>query len=336
MKQRVVRLVQKNVAVQVNKILARFNLFVLYRIGAAIGDQVCMSAVVRMLHEQYGFKIMVICTYPEIFKYNPRVWKMLSFYEIPAYFRKSVRRLIDFLCGDHIENFCFPSVQGRSLAEYMRETKTVCHLVEAHSKHFKLPLQYGTMSPEIYLSTDEIKHCKEKYRLPEPYAVIQSMGKTSFTPVKEWGAQNFQAVTKLLDRINWVQVGTADDPILEGAVNLCGKTSLRELACIIRGAKFVLSVEGLLNHLAAAFATLSFVVFSGYLPTHIALYPHTIPIAMNSQLACRPCGLLQPCPYRDKPCMQGMTPDYVAAIIRENLHKSSATSEVFCSSIGSV
>ena len=57
------QLLQKPMSGIVNYILKVFNIFIIYRIGSAIGDQLCMSAIVRLINEQYPFKIVVISSY---------------------------------------------------------------------------------------------------------------------------------------------------------------------------------------------------------------------------------------------------------------------------------
>ena len=58
-----------------NFLLRNLSIFVIYRIGRSIGDQLCMTAVIRLINEQHPFKILVISSYPEIFYNNPRIWK---------------------------------------------------------------------------------------------------------------------------------------------------------------------------------------------------------------------------------------------------------------------
>ena len=41
----------------INFLLRSINIFVIYRIGTAIGDQLCMSAVIRLISKQHPFKI---------------------------------------------------------------------------------------------------------------------------------------------------------------------------------------------------------------------------------------------------------------------------------------
>ena len=69
------QLLQKPLSGIINHVLKMFNVFIIYRIGKTIGDQLCMTSVIRLINEQHPFKILVISSYPEIFYNNPRIWK---------------------------------------------------------------------------------------------------------------------------------------------------------------------------------------------------------------------------------------------------------------------
>ena len=97
------QILQKPLSGIVNYILKMFNVFIIYRIGSAIGDQLCMSAVVRLINEQYPFKIVVISSYPEIFYNNPRIWKCFGVRGSGLY----LSRILRFLSGAQLENFLF-------------------------------------------------------------------------------------------------------------------------------------------------------------------------------------------------------------------------------------
>lgn len=105
------------------------------------------------------------------------------------------------------------------------------------------------------------------------------------------------------------------DPI-PGAADLRGRTpDLRRLAYLVSRAGFVLCLEGLYNHMAAAFRTPAFVVCSGFTHPELAAYPDSVLLSAAEQPPCAPCWLRTPCPVPGKPCMAGLTPEFVAAAI---------------------
>ena len=63
----------------------------------------------------------------------------------------------------------------------------------------------------------------------------------------------FQQVCHALsERYTLVQIGSATDPKLDGALDYRGRTSLRESAAILASSKIFIGLEGLLMHLARA------------------------------------------------------------------------------------
>ena len=159
---------------------------------------------------------------------------------------------------------------------------------------------------------------KKKFEfLPKNFAIIQPIGKTTYTPNKEWGFDKFQNVVEKTKEINWVQSGLKDDLLLKYVLDLRGETkSLRELAFLISKADFVLCLEGLLNHLAAAVNTKSFVVFSGFSQIELAKYDTSIAIAKVPQVECSPCWLLENCPKEKKYCTEDiLVEDVVESVV---------------------
>jgi len=305
----IISFVARNIA---NIILKQLNIFIIYRFGNAIGDQVCMSAVIKALKEQKNYKVIVFSSYPEIFYNNQKVWKNIDISKYPILIQRIIKKVLEKSQGGYIENFLF-QYQNKSLENYMRETKAKISLIEAHSLHFKEKLDLKDAKPEIYFSDEEIKEFNEKFEFLKDFSIIQPVGKTTYTPNKEWGFEKYQkVVNKTKDKINWVQVGLENEKLLENIVDFRGKTkSLRELAFVISKANFVLSNEGLLNHLAVSVGTKSFVVFSGFHPVEIAKYDTTIPIVENLQVECAPCWLREKCPKEKKWCIEDISVEEV-------------------------
>jgi hypothetical protein len=306
------QLLQKPLSGVVNYILKMFNVFIVYRIGSAIGDQLCMSAVIRLINEQHFFKIVVISSYPEIFYNNPRIWKCFGVRENGLY----LPRILRFLSGAQLENFLFKNDKF-SFEEYMRDNNSQLHLVQAHAMHFKINIDFNQISNELYLSELEIKTYTKKFNLPKTFSVIQPNPKKSYTPNKQWGVNNYQEVVTQLKDINWIQVGVDGDLILNDVENYVGITSLRELAFLIKNAEFVLADEGLFNHMASSVGSRSYVVYSGFHPTEISHYDGTISIVNNPQVECAPCWLKVNCPKKIKYCTEEISVNQVINVIKK-------------------
>jgi len=290
-----------------NFLLRNLNIFVIYRIGTAIGDQLCMTAVIRLMNEQYPFKILVISSYPEIFYNNPRVWKCFGVRGSGFY----LSRILRFLSGAQLENFLFKN-DKLSYEEYMREYGNNLHLVQAHSLHFKHNIDFTEILNEIYFSKSEIKEYKNKFDLPEVYSVVQPNSKLTYTPNKQWKIDNFQYVINKRQNVRWVQVGESGEFLLNNVEDYRGKTSLREFFYIISRAKFVFATEGIINHIASAFGVKSYVVSSGF--SNIVLSKYNNSVFFDSSHSCgkSPCWLLEECGVFKKPCLSNIDPDEVA------------------------
>ncbi len=305
----------------VNKLLKILNIFILYRFGSAIGDQLCMTAIVENLFDQHKLKVVIFSNYSEFFENNPKVYKNYSFKRIPKLLRNILLSFLRICEGDNIANFCFPANSKITLEQYMRKTKAKISLIEAHSLYFQKKLGLKNSSPKIYFSNAELQRFAEKFnKLPSNFSIIQPIGKTTYTPNKEWGFNNFQKVVDSNKNILWIQAGLHNDALLDNVIDYRGKTdNLRELAYVISKARFILSLEGLLNHIAASVGTKSFCIFSGFHPTEIATYSTTVPIVLDPQEECSPCWLLDKCPQDRKYCTDKILPEHIINTIKANL-----------------
>ena len=307
-KELVVKTLKHPLSVVINYLFKRFNIFVIYRIGNAIGDQLCMSAVVRLIDEQYPYRIVVISSYPEIFYNNPRVWKNIGVKRFSLY----ISRVLRFFSGPQLENFLFKN-NKYSFEEYMRSSGKGLHLVEAHSLHFNHGINYNIIQNEIHLSKSEIKKYAKKFNLPESYSVIQPNSKRSYTPNKQWSMENFQQVVDKRNDIHWVQVGGQNEFLLKNVQDYRGRTTLRELFYIVSRSQFVFANEGLINHIASAFKVTSYVISSGFSSISLAKYTNSVFFNTNDSCDRSPCWLLEECGISGKPCLSNINPEIVAS-----------------------
>ena len=307
-KELVVKTLKHPLSVVINYLFKRFNIFVIYRIGNAIGDQLCMSAVVRLIDEQYPYRIVVISSYPEIFYNNPRVWKNIGVKRFSLY----ISRVLRFFSGPQLENFLFKN-NKYSFEEYMRSSGKGLHLVQAHSLHFNHGINYNIIQNEIHLSKSEIEKYAKKFNLPESYSVIQPNSKISYTPNKQWDVCNFQKVVDKRCDIYWVQVGSQNEFLLKNVQDYRGRTTLRELFYIVSRSQFVFANEGLINHIASAFNVKSYVALSGFHDVSIAKYVNSVFFDARDSCDSSPCWLLDECGVSGKPCLSNIDPEKVAS-----------------------
>lgn len=296
--------------------LRRRGMFVVHRLFASsIGEPLCMTPIVHELHERFGWRVVVFSHHPEVFAGNPHVFHHV---DVSHWSRRRLRwakRLSRYVDGGRVECAAFPNHDG-TLEECVRRTGTMDLLPRTITRHFRCRPDFRYTHCEVHLDAEECSRFARELGLPPRFALIHSEGVTHYTPIKGWGSERFQAVVDAMPEVAWVQIGQPGERALRGCIDLRGRTNLRALAYVVREAAFLVCQEGMYNHLASAFRTPSFVVFSGFHPPTVATYDNTIPIVRSPQVACAPCMLLQPCPVPGKPCTADIPPAHVVARIR--------------------
>lgn len=152
---------------------------------------------------------------------------------------------------------------------------------------------------DVYLSADEqrwMSQVQEITRMQLPYWIIGAGGKFDFT-AKWWPSERYQQVVDhFRGRILFVQVGEKHHhhPSLNGVLDLCGKTDLRQMIRLMHHAQGVLCPVTLHMHLAAAVPVRKgmpknrpcVVVAGGREPAQWEAYPHHQYLHRNGLLPC--------------------------------------------------
>ena len=126
------------------------------------------------------------------------------------------------------------------------------HLAHAMSEHFDFDLEYKDLENEFFFSKDELKKFESEIRLPSKFALIQSTSKHSFTKNKEWKIEGMQSIIDYFRDIEWIQIGKNDEPRLNNCKNMLN-LNIREVAFVISKCQYIVTYEGLFNHLASCF-----------------------------------------------------------------------------------
>jgi ADP-heptose:LPS heptosyltransferase len=124
-----------------------------------------------------------------------------------------------------------------------------------------------------------------------------------------------QKVVDGFSGIAWVQVGLSSDYHLKGVTYKFDLT-IREMAFLTYKCKFLVSLEGVFNHLASCFEKKNFLILSGMLPVQASYYKNNIVISNSDKLKCHPCYQLNNCYVDGKPCTNGILVDDVIKKIR--------------------
>jgi hypothetical protein len=299
----------------INKIFKKLNLIIIFRNGKAIGEIVYLTSLINCLYSKNNkYKIIIITKYPEILFYNKKIFLNLKFYN--NFFYRLIFYILCRITGSNIIDFNPEKKQLDNDIHFLKSYPINTHLTLVVSK-YKLDLKTDSLKNEIFFSNIEKKIFEKKLLLPNEYAITHSQAKLTYAKNKDWGYQNMQKVINLTPKITWVQVGLSSEPLLENSIHRLN-ISLRELAYIIFRSKFVLTLEGLYNHLASCFDKKTFIILSGMLPVAASYYKNNVVISKFEDLDCAPCYRLNNCIKSDKLCTTRITPEYVVNMINKN------------------
>ena len=296
----------------INILLSFFKTIIIFRNGSAIGDHVYMSSIIRELKIKKK-KIILFTNYSELYLNNKRISKLYNF-EI-----------------DSIVWFFLRCIKGKNIFEfnsiYIKENinkhflffhkPNKIPLAQAMSEHFNLNLNYSNLQNEFFFSKSEIIHFENTIKLPSSYALIQSCTKKTFTSNKDWKLNGMQNIINSFPNINWIQIGRSNEPKLSNCLHYFN-LKLRELAYVIFKSDFLVSYEGLFNHLAACFKKKNFLIHSGFLHIDSVNYTNNIIIEENNKMDCYPCFDLH-CKGHAKKFADKLKDEKVINIIRNNL-----------------
>ncbi len=259
-------------ATPVNKLILRCSL--------AAGDIVMLTAAVRDLHRCHPGKFLtdVRTSCLELWEHNPHL--------TPLDEKDPEVKIID--CA-------YPLIDSSNEAPYHCLHGFTAFL----SDYLGFAIQPTRFKGDIHLSAAELgwySQVHEVTRQAIPFWIIAAGGKYDLT-IKWWQTARYQRVVDhFRGRIQFVQVGHRGDhhPKLDGAIDLRGQTTLRELVRLVHHAQGVLCSVTSLMHLAAAVPVRTgqpanrpcVVVAGGREPVHWEAYPDHQYIHTNGALRC--------------------------------------------------
>lgn len=167
-----------------------------------------------------------------------------------------------------------------------------------------LDVEVEDVTPKIILTKEEEEKAKKivsKYKNP---VAIHITSKCSSN--QEWSLKNWNKLIEKMKDHTFIQLGLADEPLVEGAVDLRGKTSIREAIAVVKHCKFFVGVDSFLQHAAAAVRTKGIVLFG---PSNPEIWGYDNNINLYKKIKCSPCidelgG--EECPHGKK-CMKKLS-----------------------------
>ena len=252
----------------------------LLRCDLSLGDIVMLTAAVRDLHHCYPKQFLtdVVTPFPDLWENNPYLTPLSK----------------EDASVEHID-CSYP------LIDRCNETPYHClhGFIEFLNDHLGLAIKPSAFKGDIHLSNLEKAWCSQVHELTgqdTPFWIVAAGGKHDVT-IKWWESKRYQAVVDhFRGEIQFVQIGDQGHhhPKLNGAIDLRGKTNLRQLLRLVYHAQGVLcSVTGLM-HLSAAVETKQgrsasrpcVVIAGGREPAHWEAYPDHQFLHTNGALPC--------------------------------------------------
>mgnify|MGYP001335545288 CR=1 FL=1 len=210
------------------------------------GDVVVLTAAIRDFVASYGYRyeVAVDCKHSDLLLNNPNVSDF--FYERVGdrYFDEE---------GNEIESHSvfYHLIQESNQRPY--------HFIHGYRKYIAGifgHIPQGDFKGDIHLAEEEKidRDLHDRLGIESNYWIINAGGKYDFT-AKWWDPDRYrEVVSRLGDRIQFVQIGTESDfhQEIPEAINAIGKTSLRDLIKLVYHADGVLCPVTAVMHLAAA------------------------------------------------------------------------------------
>ena len=260
----------------------------IHALGAGIGDDLLCTAVFRELRRRGRDDFWVASKRPELYRRNDDVGVVvppLSRYD--TLFKRLGARVV------------YPWYTSYHPAFDRDDPTPQQHLIALMCQKAGITGEVA-LRPYLTLGDDERAGGRRVAR----QVAIQSAGldATHAMRNKNWYHDRYQGVVDALrDRFDLVQVGSAGDPPLAGALDLRGRTSLRETAAVLAESLAFVGQVGLLMHMARAVDCRSVIVYGGRETPAQSGYPCNE--NLYSPVPCSPCWLLNACPY-ERMCLQ--------------------------------
>lgn len=296
----------------VNYLLNKYNFFIIFRHGSAIGDHVYLSSVIREIKIKHNKKILLFTNYYFLYFNNPRIYKLFKFD-----YGSFIWSILNCLKGDAVFEFRSEKDNSKFKHFIFFHSNTRMHISQAVSEHLKLKIDYSSLKNEFFFSKSEVNSYEKNILLPKNFSVIQSTTKKTYTDNKEWSVEGMQIIVNSFPEINWIQVGKSTEPKLKNCKYYLD-SDLRLAAYIISKCEFIVCYEGLFNHLASCFEKKCFLIHTGFLHIDCINYKNNIVIHKNSSMSCYPCYDLE-CPTHNKEIVEKLDQEYVINIIKSNL-----------------
>ncbi|MBU0502794.1 MAG: lipopolysaccharide heptosyltransferase II [Candidatus Omnitrophota bacterium] len=297
-----------------------------------IGDVIMTLPVFDYLKSNFPKALITIVTGPrpsEIFQDNPNVFRVIVYEKSPglkekiALFKDLKKENFDLVVDlrNSLLNILLKS--PRKVSPFLKIPRDVIHMKERHFyKAVSLGLESrnqnmtGPAKVALNIKPDDIGFIESVFRensiSKTDKIFVVSPGARSH--IKRWPKENFlELIIFLINDLGAkvVLAGDKDDALISGyivknseypLIDLCGKTNLRQLACLLQKADLLITNDSANLHLAGYLGMSAVGIFG---PTNELKYG---PWPGNSRIVkkdifCRPCQKAQ-CRFGDLKCLE--------------------------------
>ncbi len=255
-----------------------------------LGDDIMQTVVARELKRRGAGKVWQFTRMPELHHGNP------DLVAVPDDFR--LHRLCRIF-GRPVVHADYPDHPPRHFIAMMCECVGIRGEIE--------------LRPRVYLSDAERRAGKTVQRRQ---IAVQTSSLAARAPMRNklWPAERFQIVADVLkEDFDLVQLGALSDPELCGALDLRGKTSVRQAAAVLAASHLFLGLATGLVHLARAVECRSVVIYGGREDPSRSGYSANENLSWSGP--CAPCWLRNDCDY-GRVCMSEILPEHVILAVR--------------------
>jgi ADP-heptose:LPS heptosyltransferase len=258
--------------------------------GLGPGDDLLCTVVLRELKKRGQKKIWMMSKNPELFEKNGDVDQVVPIDDrLWGYVTRFKKK------WQHLEYSRFDPEKDMSAPPEQHIIAELCR---------RAGIQ-GEIALHPYFHLEEEERARASWA--SDMVAVQSSGLAGKWPMqnKQWFSERFQeVVNRLKDDFKLVQLGSASDPALAGAVDLRGKTNMRETAAVLANCRLYLGNVGFLMHLARSVECPSVILFGGREAPWQSGY--SCNINLYSAVPCAPCWLWNKCDH-NRLCMDKIT-----------------------------
>lgn len=309
--------------------MKRQNTVLFYCImGNGLGDAMAISTILNAMHEMYGTRGIVFSMHPDLFAHNPQVIRNLSYKAMSSGVRSLFKTLLRALRGPAV--VCIGGevwtvgTNPFDTRDIKKQRQAGWNWLQKLLPDYQPLISYNGIYPKIFFSPEEEKAFAQKYQnLKRPFALLKaSVGanRPKGAYLKDWDLKKLAEVIANTPEANWVQLGDKSEMPITGALNLLGKTNVREAMWLVSQSCFVLSMEGFITHAAAAFNKTAITPLTGAYDPRTFIYRNTIPIIADPTPPCSPCWK-ESCHQETMLCRINIRTEDVLSAIRNELNK---------------